>query len=210
MESTRASILSRMQQYYDEKIQLHGSTPVGVGWNSIQSQQLRFAQLIKIVVGRARFSINDFGCGYGALADYLRSEQYSFMYCGFDVSPQMITKAKELHEGMESTSFVNAESDLSAADYTVASGVFNLKAETPDPEWEAYIFETLETLDALSTRGFAFNILTAYSDRELMRPDLYYANPGALFDHCKTKFSRSVALLHDYPLYEFTILVRKD
>src|ERR1043166_8375187 len=103
MGITRASILSRMQKYYDEKIQLHGSTPVGVGWNSIESQQLRFDQLIKLADSRTPFSINDFGCGYGALADYLRHEQYSFQYCGFDVSPQMIRKAKELHEDMEST-----------------------------------------------------------------------------------------------------------
>jgi hypothetical protein len=29
------------------------------------------------------------------------------------------------------------------------------------------------------------------------------------FDHCKRNFSRQVALLHDYGLWEFTILVRK-
>jgi hypothetical protein len=43
-----------------------------------------------------------------------------------------------------------------------------------------------------------------------MRPDLYYADPRAIFDHCKRTFSRWVALLHDYGLYEFTILVRKE
>jgi len=30
-----------------------------------------------------------------------------------------------------------------------------------------------------------------------------------LFDYCKRTYSRDVALLHDYGLYEFTILVRK-
>ena len=43
---------------------------------------------------------------------------------------------------------------------------------------------------------------------ERMRPDLYYADPCRLFDHCKRRYSRHVALLHDYGLYEFTILVR--
>jgi hypothetical protein len=43
-----------------------------------------------------------------------------------------------------------------------------------------------------------------------MRPDLYYADPLFLFDYCKTKFSTLVSLIHDYPLYEFTILVRKE
>jgi hypothetical protein len=59
----------------------------------------------------------------------------------------------------------------------------------------------------LSRRGFAFNVLTKYSDPERMRPDLYYADPLFLFNYCKKSF-KSVALLHDYPLYEFTILVK--
>jgi len=209
MERARDIILSRMQQYYDEKIQLHGCTALGVGWNSIESQQMRFAQLLKIVDDRVPFSINDFGCGYGALADYLENQQYSFRYCGCDVSPQMISRAKALHEDAEGMVFVSSESEMSTADYTVASGIFNLKSDTPTTEWEAYILETLGTLDALSSKGFAFNILTKYSDPELMRPDLYYGDPCVLFDYCKAKFSRAVALLHDYPLYEFTILVRK-
>jgi hypothetical protein len=61
----------------------------------------------------------------------------------------------------------------------------------------------------LSRKGFAFNALSLYSDPEKRRPDLYYADPLALFDHCQRHFSRYVSLLHDYPLYEFTILVRK-
>jgi len=43
-----------------------------------------------------------------------------------------------------------------------------------------------------------------------MRPDLYYADPLFLFDFCKQNFSKNVALLHDYRLYDFTLIVRKD
>jgi len=42
------------------------------------------------------------------------------------------------------------------------------------------------------------------------RPDLYFGDPLLYFDFCKRNFSRNVALLHDYGLYDFTILVRKD
>jgi hypothetical protein len=31
-----------------------------------------------------------------------------------------------------------------------------------------------------------------------------------VFDLCKRRHSRNVALLHDYGLYAFTVLVRKD
>jgi len=210
MVSAHDSILSRKREHYDQEIQRHGCTATGVGWNSRESQEMRFRQLLKVADLTIPFSINDFGCGYGALVGYLEKEADPFQYCGFDISPEMIREAKELYGQTKGVSFVGRESELSPADYTVASGIFNGMFETPVPEWEAYILETLATLDALSQKGFAFNLLTRYSDQELMRSDLYYADPAFLFDHCKTKFSRFVTLLHDYPLYEFTILVRKS
>ena len=68
----------------------------------------------------------------------------------------------------------------------------------------------MRQLNSSSSLGFAFNCLTTYSDPDKMRPYLYYADPANLFRHCKERYSRNVALLHDYDLYEFTILVRKD
>jgi hypothetical protein len=140
----------------------------------------------------------------------LKGEGYAFQYWGYDISPPMIAKAAELHAGMRELTFVSKKHDLNEADYTVASGIFNVKLRAASTEWESYVLRTLETVSRLSKRGFAFNVLTKYSDRELRRPDLYYADPLFLFDYCKTKFSRFVSLIHDYPLYEFTILVRKQ
>jgi len=98
---------------------------------------------------------------------------------------------------------------LQPADFAVASGVFNVKQDADNDSWRAYIWETLADLAALGTRGFAFNALTSYSDEDKRRPDLYYADPLEAFDRCKRTFSRFVTLLHDYPLYEFTIIVRR-
>jgi hypothetical protein len=95
------------------------------------------------------------------------------------------------------------------ADYGIASGIFNVRQGRSDVEWRNYLEQTLATLNRTSRKGFAFNCLTSYSDRDRMRPDLYYADPTSLFDLCKRQFSRQVALLHDYNLYEFTILVRR-
>jgi hypothetical protein len=95
------------------------------------------------------------------------------------------------------------------ADYGVASGIFNVRLQTDDASWAAYIESALKELDQTSTLGFAFNCLTSYSDADRMRADLYYADPCRMFDLCKRRFSKRVALLHDYGLYEFTIVVRK-
>jgi len=95
-------------------------------------------------------------------------------------------------------------------DYIIASGIFNVRQDILNKEWEQYISDTLTVINDRSSKGFAFNMLTSYSDKEFMRDYLYYANPSFYFDHCKRNFSKHVALLHDYPLYEFTIMVKKS
>jgi hypothetical protein len=52
-------------------------------------------------------------------------------------------------------------------------------------------------------------MLSTYSDPEKRRDDLFYADPCEMFDLCKRRFATRVALLHDYPLFEFTVIVRK-
>lgn len=103
---------------------------------------------------------------------------------------------------------MEGEDQLEPTDFTVASGIFNVRLDVPDDEWRAYVETTLEKLAGLSRAGFAFNMLTSYSDADKMRPDLYYGDPGWFFDLCKRRYSRNVALLHDYGLYEFTMIVR--
>ncbi len=203
-------LLASVRAYYEDRIRTFGPTPRGVDWNTAESQTLRFRQLLRVCDRRSTFSVIDYGCGYGALADYLEAEGCTFDYTGLDVCPAMVAVALERNRGRAGRRFLTDESGLAAADYALASGVFNVKLENSDEDWRRYVFATLDRLNALARRGFAFNCLTRYADRERMRPDLHYADPTALFDRCKTRFSAAVALLHDYPLYEFTILVRKD
>jgi hypothetical protein len=62
-------ILVNVQRYYDAKVEAHGATARGADWNSAESQQLRFRQLLKLCDQPGPFVINDYGCGYGALVD---------------------------------------------------------------------------------------------------------------------------------------------
>lgn len=203
-------ILESTARYYGEKISQHGATAKGVDWNSTDSQWARFEQLLKVSKSEEALSINDYGCGYGALIEYLVSQGRTITsYCGFDISGPMLGRAQNLHPNLPQCRFVGNESDIALADYTVASGIFNVRLETSDQDWQDYILHTLGIINRLSAKGFAFNLLTSYSDPERMRPDLFYADPLWLFDYCKRNFSKYVSLLHDYPLYEFTILVRK-
>jgi hypothetical protein len=120
----------------------------------------------------------------------------------------MLQYARRSHEDPPRVVFMDREDELEPTDFTVASGIFNVRLDVLDEEWRAYVETTLEKLAGLSRGGFAFNMLTSYSDADKMRPDLYYGDPGWFFDLCKRHYSRNVALLHDYGLYEFTMIVR--
>jgi SAM-dependent methyltransferase len=203
-------ILDPVERYYTAKVLEHGATAQGVDWNSRESQELRFSQLLKVVDLSQPFSITDYGCGYGALVAYMSDRDYPFTCRGFDISEGMIDRARQAFGDDPRCTFTTEKGDLQPGDYAVASGIFNVRLEASDAEWLNYILETLRDLDRLATRGFAFNALTKYSDADRMRANLYYADPLYLFDYCKAHHSKWVALLHDYGLYEFTIVVRKD
>ena len=203
-------ILDQVERYYSGRFAEHGATARGVDWNSPESQELRFAQLLKLCPdSSSSFSINDYGCGYGALAEYLRNRGRDFVYCGYDLSREMLRVARERLNGTGAR-FEEDESAMGVADFCVASGIFNVRLDIDDVTWTSYVLKTIDRLDQLSAKGFGFNMLTRYSDPDHMRADLFYGDPASFFDHCASTFSRKVALLQDYGLYEFTILVRKD
>ncbi len=197
------------RDYYDSKLRAHGATPAGVDWNSQESQELRFALLAHLWREEADASVLDYGCGYGALADYLRARGHRGAYVGFDVSDAMAQAANARLASLTGCRVTARRESLEPADFAVASGVFNVKQDADEQAWREYIWETVADLAALGRRGFAFNALTSYSDADKRRPDLYYADPLEAFDRCKRTYSRFVTLLHDYPLYEFTIIVRR-
>lgn len=201
-------ILNEVSKYYTDKIQQFGTTPQGVDWNSTDSQELRFEILSNVILQDEKFSILDFGCGFGSMLDYFDKKYNSFKYVGFDVSEEMVHAALEKFSTKEYAKWTTSLPEENV-DYVIASGIFNVKLENNNEDWLNYILETLHKIDASSTKGFSFNVLTKYSDSEYMKDYLYYADPLFLFDYCKTHFSKNVALLHDYNLYEFSILVRK-
>jgi len=202
-----AALLKDVEAYYSGRVREFGATARGVDWNSNESQQLRFDQLAKVwSADTGVVSVLDYGCGYGALADYLRAAGRPMRYQGYDVSADMISKAAS--RAGPDCSFTAIAEELHPADYVVASGIFNVRLGHSADAWAAYMQRTIAAMKVLSRKGFAFNALTSYSDRDRQRADLYYADPLHWFDHCKRAHSSHVALLHDYPLYEFTIIAR--
>ncbi len=209
---SKNKIIEDVTCYYNDKLRTFGATAQGVDWNSKASQEMRFEQLTKVIdTTQSTVSILDYGCGFGAMFPFLEKQtSQGLSFTGYDISSEMIEKAKELYGNRHNTQWLTQIKPSTQVDYVVASGIFNVRLEHSDQDWQAYILDTLTYFDQIATQGFAFNMLTSYSDKEYMKDYLYYANPGFFFDFCKKNCSKYVAVLHDYPLYEFTILVKKQ
>jgi SAM-dependent methyltransferase len=202
-------LLRFVQTYYNAKAEAYGATPKGVDWRDEHSHQLRHAILTKLLPERnEEHSINDFGCGYGSYYEYLIECGRKVTYHGADLAPEMIERARHRHGANPATHFYTKTDDLPCSDFTVASGIFNVRGTFSVDRWEAHVERTLDQLRAISRHGFGFNILSSYSDADKQRPDLYYADPCRYFDLCARRYSRHVAIFQDYGLYEFTLIVR--
>lgn len=201
--------LEKVKEYFAQKLETFGPTHRGVDYNSTESQEIRFAQLVKVIDASQKYSLLDFGSGYGGMYDYLLRLGHKVHYVGYDIAEPMVLKGRELHPNDPNCWFTTEINDVSLLDYAVVSGTFNMKLDADFDSWTQIVLSALRQMDARTLKGFSFNMLTKYSDADRMRPDLYYADPLFFFDYCKRNFSRNVALLHDYHLYDFTILVRK-
>ncbi|MDF0643541.1 MAG: class I SAM-dependent methyltransferase [Nitrospira sp.] len=197
--------LQSIARLYEESLEQHGLKPLGVGWRDEDSHQLRFDKLASVIDASGRASINDLGCGYGALYSYLISRGITVpLFRGYDISEKMLAQAKVLvpHGDFRRSSVLDE-----TADYSFASGIFNVRLQEDETKWLGHIERTLDNLFQYSSQGFAFNLLSTYVDYR--ESHLYYGDPLYFFDYCKRRYSRRVSLLHDYPLFEWTITVRK-
>lgn len=199
--------LSKLKNLYDQNLDQFGIDSRSVGWSTPESQELRFKKLLSMVDPSQSFTINELGCGYGELFKYAEQYQYPLsQYRGYDISQKMLDAGAAYVQSDKATWKLSATID-EIADYTTTSGIFNVKFDHQQDSWEDYIKQTLKNMFEYSSKAMSFNLLTKYVDFEA--PDLFYADPAYFFDYCKKDLSRYVTLLHDYPLYEWTIIVHK-
>lgn len=206
-----AGLYSDIDQYYTQKVRNHGATPLGVDWPCLPTQELRFVQLLRLCDFEAPFSLNDIGCGYGAMLAFLakRHRRKKINYLGVDLSLAMITEARQLWHKRRDTEFLVANASPRVADYSVASGIFNVKLNQPEALWAQFIEKTLAAMHSTSRRGFAVNFLAPLAEGAAAKPELYRV-PSALWGkYCEQEFGATVEVLGSYGMREYTLLVRK-
>jgi len=203
-------LLNLIGLVYDYRINQCGPVAKGVFWSNPDQHVLRYELLLQAVLPQdlnGPISINDLGCGYGALFDLVRSEPMMThgRYVGYDISEKMVTAAQAKHSDARAK-FITSPIATEAADYSFASGTYNMSMGAERELWTHYIKTSLQALWGKSKKAMAFNMLGKKLKNEL--GDLYYADKDQFIKFALT-LSPEVDVVDDYIGKEFTIIVTR-
>jgi SAM-dependent methyltransferase len=195
--------------YYTGRLAKHGATPLGVDWSCAATQMLRFVKLLQVCDFGAPFSLNDVGCGYGALARFLdeRHPDAEVDYLGVDLAAAMVRSARRRHRGRSDRRFSIGSVSPRVADYSVASGIMNVSLGHARAAWERHVAAILDDMCRTSRRGFAVNFLDQNAGGAIEQ--LYRTTAANWVGYCKERLGSSVQTVAGYGLREFTLLVRR-
>ena len=205
-----ARALRDVRDLYTAGLAEHGPTPAATGWRDEGSHELRFQRLARVIDAyppEGPVSVADWGCGFGALLAHLDARPGLAVraYDGYDISAQMLAAAQRA-VGDDRCRWVHGDAVDRDVDYVFVSGTLNVRLGAPEPLWADHVRASLRALHARARRGLAFNLLSTRVDWR--DDDLFYADPAEWLAFCLDELSRSVSLQHDYPLYEWTMIVR--
>ncbi|CAA7618743.1 class I SAM-dependent methyltransferase [Magnetospirillum sp. SS-4] len=153
-----ARVLSRVAMVYHCTLEEHGATAPGVAWRDDIYQHRGFERLTSGIDRRRPVTVNDVGCGYGALFGYLDRHFTLAGYCGTDICEAMIEAAGRRVQDPRARFAQNAM-PMAAADWSIASGTFNLSAGTDGLLWRKIVEDVLREMARLSRIGFAVSML---------------------------------------------------
>jgi SAM-dependent methyltransferase len=188
---------------YNKRYEKFGRDIRTVGWGTSLEQTLRFDVLFRDLNPKGK-TILDVGCGLGDLVPYLNHRTNGdFKYIGIDVASALIEDSKTVHGDTDCSFFVGDifNLELSQVDISVLSGTLTLKRDGI----EDYARDTLIKMVKLSREAAALNFLSTYVDFEADYNQHY--RPETIFSWAK-ELDKRVNLIHDYPLYEFTIQIK--
>jgi len=190
-----------INQFYENFI-IHAPeyTPQSVGWTTKETQYKRFTVLYGIVDSTSDL-ILDYGCGFGALIDFLIFKNHDITkYLGIDINETYIAAAKKKYPNndfkLTTLNKVNVYYD-----YLLGSGVFTVGRTWLD------ILNDLKVAYTSANKGIAFNLLheNYVNDNEFFRG----YNPNKIYKELKSQFD-NVELIDNYlPGEDFTIYIKK-
>lgn len=189
----------------------YGSDPKAVAWRDRERQLRRFhifSGLFETVSVDSGFSVNDLGCGYGAMFEAYR-DLPAFMnarYYGYDISTGMLREARANISDPRAT-WIHSHEATHDADFSFVSGTYNLNMNADDDIWCQYVKQNLLQLWSKTRVALGFNMLSAHATKR--QKTLYYADPDHFLAFCRTHMGVQVRLVERLAPEEFVVFVMR-
>ncbi len=201
-------------EHYEECLEKHGDTHLGVDWPNIEDVNTRYKVMLDVIrfddSTKAPVTLLDFGCGTAHLLEFIQNNKYqNIIYSGLDISAKFVEVAEKKY--LENTFYCVDILENSAAvpnfDYMVLNGVFTEKRDLSFEEMWDYFTKMMAIIYQKCDKGFAFNVMSKNVDWE--RDDLFHVSYDLLSDFLCKNLTRNHIIRNDYGLYEYTVYVFK-
>jgi SAM-dependent methyltransferase len=187
-----------ISHYYDDRAARYSQSYQRCGWRSPDTQHQRFWALTH------HFELNDAivldsGCGDGEFFSFRKSEFPQWRYVGIDLSPGMITQARErFPDGL----FMEADLHKFTGDYdyVICSGALNHKNTTPMET----LLSALTSLYTMSQVATAITLLSNQCPSEDQSEPFLYYDPRSVLALAQT-LTPYVDLNHTYARNDFCL-----
>ncbi len=199
-----AEDLKSLERFYSSQLSRYQSPEQRVGWQTPESQQVRFDALSSIGPLEG-CKVLDLGCGLGAFWGYLQKKGLSLDYTGVDLFPNVIREARQLYPEahFEARVILAHPFPVRTFDYSFLSGVFNVRVRD---NWK-YMRELLASVLRQTKKAVAFNILNA--EAGLREPDRFMVRGRDLVAFGRKLGVSRVHLLDHYHPLDLTLFLYK-
>lgn len=199
-----AKDLLALELYYQAQLTGQSAPEKRVGWQTPDSQRVRFEALEKVGILKGA-KVLDIGCGLGAFWGYLKEKRRGVDYTGVDLFPNLIREARRIYPDakFQTRRLLSRPFRIGAFDYCFLSGVFNVRVKD---NWE-YMRAILTSALRQSRKAVAFNVLNA--EAGLKEKDRFTVEPRELVAFGRGLGVSRAHLLDHYHHLDLTLFLYK-
>ena len=194
------------QTFYTQKYMEYGDNVKSLGWGSINSQNIRFNQLLYLDISD-NDTILDVGCGFGDLKNYLDQKQFVVNYFGIDICNEFIEKCKQKYPDMSSKFTCIDLFDIEGTyDWVFCSGIFALERI----DWCDHVNRCLTKLYTFVNKGLVVNFLYKFDPYINNRYALMHYTSLSEIEQILKNIDFKFILKYNYHTYDITLILEKN